>query len=169
MSYKPLINGHPGLLHGGDYNPDQWLDRPETIAEDFRLMKLSGCDAFSVGIFSWSSYEPEEGRFEFGWLDGIMDRMAENGFRVNLATPSAAAPLWMALKYPEIKRVDANGERFPNGPYDHRHNQCWTSPVYGRRSRRSTANWRSATPSTRRSAHGMSPTSTAAPATAGFA
>ena len=28
------------LLHGGDYNPGQWLDHPEILKEDIRLMKL---------------------------------------------------------------------------------------------------------------------------------
>lgn len=27
------------LLHGGDYNPDQWLKYPEILEEDIRLMK----------------------------------------------------------------------------------------------------------------------------------
>ena len=27
------------LIHGGDYNPDQWLNHPEIIKEDIRLMK----------------------------------------------------------------------------------------------------------------------------------
>ena len=30
------------LLHGGDYNPDQWLAYPEVFEEDVRLMKEAG-------------------------------------------------------------------------------------------------------------------------------
>ena len=37
MSLTPR---YPHLLHGGDYNPDQWLDRPDILKEDIRLMKL---------------------------------------------------------------------------------------------------------------------------------
>ena len=51
-----LIPGFRRLLHGGDYNPDQWLSRPEVLDEDFRLMKLAGCNTFSIGIFAWTSY-----------------------------------------------------------------------------------------------------------------
>ena len=25
------------LLHGGDYNPEQWLDRPDILAQDIAL------------------------------------------------------------------------------------------------------------------------------------
>ena len=27
------------LLHGADYNPEQWLDRPDILARDIELMK----------------------------------------------------------------------------------------------------------------------------------
>lgn len=69
-----IIKDFPHLLHGGDYNPDQWLKTPGIIDDDFRLMDEAHCNAFSIGIFSWSQYEPEEGRFDFTWLDDIMER-----------------------------------------------------------------------------------------------
>ncbi len=122
-----LIPGYPHFLHGGDYNPDQWLKSPEVIDEDFRLMPLAGCNMFSVGIFAWTTYEPSEGKYRFDWLDSIMDRMAAAGNRVVLATPSGAKPAWLSQKYPEIRRVNRQGLR---EPYSDRHNHCWTSPVY---------------------------------------
>jgi beta-galactosidase len=115
------------MLHGGDYNPDQWIATPEIWDEDMRLMKLSGCNAMSVGIFAWATLEPEEGRFEFGWLDSIMDKLAANDAFAVLATPSGAKPAWMSRKYPEIRRVNADGVREPQRA---RHNHCRTSPVY---------------------------------------
>jgi beta-galactosidase len=121
------MTGFAHMLHGGDYNPDQWLDRPEVIDEDFRLAKLAGVNTWSIGIFAWAALEPEEGRFEFEWLDRIMDRMAANGMKAVLATPSGAKPNWMAAKYPEIRRMQSNGSRDPQGG---RHNHCFTSPVY---------------------------------------
>ncbi len=127
MRYPPIIKDYPHFLHGGDYNPEQWIDTPEIWDEDFRLMGLSGCNAMSIGIFSWVSYEPEEGKFTFDWLDTIMNRLAENGYKAVLATPSGAKPNWMAEKYPEIRRVDAAGVREKQKG---RHNHCFTSPVY---------------------------------------
>ncbi len=127
MKYAPIISKFPHFLHGGDYNPDQWIKHPKAINEDFRLMDLSGCNTFSLGIFAWTSYEPEEGKFNFDWLDMIMDRLAKKGYNAILATPSGARPAWMAKKYPEVRRVDRNGLRHP---YNGRHNHCWTSPIY---------------------------------------
>ncbi len=122
-----LIPGFNAILHGGDYNPDQWLDRPEIIDEDFRMMKLAGCNTFSIGIFAWTSYEPLEGEYTFDWLASILDRVAQEGFRAILATPSGAKPAWMAQRYEEVRRVDRLGLREPIGG---RHNHCWTSPIY---------------------------------------
>jgi len=125
--WKPVILGFDHMLHGGDYNPDQWRHEPAAIAEDFRMMRLAGYNIVSVGIFAWASLEPEEGRYTFDWLDDIMDRVAGAGMKAALATPSGAKPTWMSEKYPEIRRVTAQGAREPSG---FRHNHCFTSPVY---------------------------------------
>jgi len=123
--YPPINPRFPHFLHGGDYNPDQW---PEAVwAEDMRLMKLANCNAMSVGIFSWTQLEPEEGRFTFGWLDKIMDNLAANGGYAVLATPSGARPAWLSAKYPEVLRVRPDRGRNLHGT---RHNHCLTSPVY---------------------------------------
>ena len=49
------------LLHGGDYNPDQWLDRPDILDQDFRLFPLAGVNTVSIGIFAWTRLEPSDG------------------------------------------------------------------------------------------------------------
>jgi beta-galactosidase len=115
------------MLHGGDYNPDQWRHSPEVWDEDMRLMKAAGCNAMSLGIFSWTSLEPVEGQFDFAWMDTIMDKLAANDAFAVLATPSGSKPAWMSEKYPETCRVNAQGIRDNHGG---RHNHCRTSPVY---------------------------------------
>ena len=123
--YPPISPNFAHMLHGGDYNPDQW---PEDIwAEDMRLMKLAHCNTMSVGIFAWTKSEPAEGQFTFGWLDKVMDMLAENNILAVLATPSGARPAWLSQKYPEVLRVGPNRQRNLHGK---RHNHCWTSPVY---------------------------------------
>jgi beta-galactosidase len=130
--HAPILAGRHGMLHGGDYNPDQWLDRPDILDEDLRLMKLAHVNVVSLGIFAWTSYEPREGVFQFDWLDRMMDRMAKADVAVVLATPSGAKPAWMSQKYPEIRRVNAQQQR---EPHTGRHNHCRTSPVYREKSR----------------------------------
>lgn len=125
--HSPISSKAPVMLHGADYNPEQWLKYPEILREDIRLMKLANCNVMSVGIFSWVSLEPEEGVFTFDWLDGVLDSFAENGIYAFLATPSGARPAWMSEKYPEVLRVERNRVHNLHG---FRHNHCFTSLVY---------------------------------------
>ena len=125
---RPLLNPRlPRLWHGADYFPEQWLDRPEVLEEDLRLMKAAGCNVTSVGMFAWSALEPEEERFTFEWLDRYLERIAAEGLFVILATPSGGRPAWMSKRYPEVLRVNAGRHRNLHGL---RHNHCYTSPVY---------------------------------------
>ncbi len=100
------------LLHGGDYNPDQWLDYPEILEDDMRLMKLANVNTMSVGIFAWSALEPTEGNYNFEWLDKIIDDVYKQGGRIILATPSGARPAWMSKKYPEVLRPTEGNYNF---------------------------------------------------------
>ena len=79
------------IVHGGDYNPEQWIRTPEIWDEDMRLMKLAHVNSASVGIFSWAILEPEEGVYNFEWLDTMLDKMSANGIDAILATPSGAS------------------------------------------------------------------------------
>ena len=124
---KYLFDSFPHFLHGGDYNPEQWIDTKEIWDEDMRLMQLANCNEMSVGIFSWSTLEPKENEYDFSFLDEILDKIYKAGGRVMLATPSGARPHWMADKYPEVLRVRNDGHR---NRFGRRHNHCYTSPYY---------------------------------------
>lgn len=116
-----------GLLHGADYSPEQWLDRPDILEKDIELMKLTQCNIMSIGMFSWSTLEPEEGKFEFEWLDNVLAKLAENKINVFLATPSAARPAWLSQRYPDVLRVNSQRVKQLHGG---RHNHCYSSPSY---------------------------------------
>ena len=76
---KILFENFPYFLHGGDYNPEQWIDTKEIWDEDMRLMKLAGCNEMSVGIVSWSTIEPRENEYDFSFLDEILDKIYNAG------------------------------------------------------------------------------------------
>lgn len=115
------------ILYGGDYNPEQWLDRPDILEQDITYMKAAKINTVTLGMFAWSVLEPKEGRYEFEWLKRIVDNLYENGISVIMGTPSGARPKWLADAYPEVLRVREDGVRFLFGK---RHNHCYTSPVY---------------------------------------
>lgn len=127
MARQYINEKYPHFLHGADYNPEQWIATPEIWDADMRLMQEANCNEMSVGIFSWAMLEPREGEYDFSFLDTILDKVYAAGGRVVLATPSGARPRWMAEKYPEVLRVNANRQRHGFGE---RHNHCYTSPVY---------------------------------------
>ena len=117
----------PLLRYGADYNPDQWLDRPDILERDIELMRKAGVNVVSLGIFAWATLEPAEGEYHLDWMQTVIDRLYAAGIRVDLATPSGARPAWLAQKYPEVRRVGADRVRELFGE---RHNHCYTSPVY---------------------------------------
>lgn len=123
-------DGFKHFLHGGDYNPEQWIDTKEMWDEDMRLMRLANCNEMSVGIFSWAVLEPCEGKYDFSFLDEILDKIYQAGARVILATPSGARPRWMAKAHPDVLRVNNVGER---NYFGKRHNHCLTSAYYRRK------------------------------------
>jgi beta-galactosidase len=126
--FPPIVAKFPHFLHGGDYNPDQWIKWKDRIwKEDMRLAKLAGINSLSVGIFAWAALEPREGEYHFEWLDEVLGMMAENNMIAVLATPSGARPAWMSQKYPEVLRVNSLRQRNLHGE---RHNHCLSSPVY---------------------------------------
>jgi beta-galactosidase len=102
-----------GLAFGGDYNPEQWPE--EVWVEDVALMQRAGVNLVSVGIFAWGNLEVADGVFEWGWLDRILDLLHEGGIGVDLATPTAAPPMWLLDAHPEIATVDADGRRTARG------------------------------------------------------
>ncbi|OWA33712.1 beta-galactosidase [Saccharibacillus sp. O16] len=115
----------PKIFYGGDYNPEQWDEA--THQEDLRMFKLAGIDIATVNVFAWALNQPNETTYNFEWLDKLIDSLHDNGTYVCLATSTAAHPAWMAKRYPDVLRTDADGRKRKFGG---RHNSCPNSPTY---------------------------------------
>ena len=122
---QPLAGNEPRIWYGGDYNPDQWPE--EVWDEDIELMQQAGVNLVSVAIFSWAKLEPEEGVYDFDWLDRVIDKLGKAGIAVDLASGTASPPMWMTQAHPEILWVDYRGDVCQPGARQH-----WraTSPVF---------------------------------------
>ena len=120
-----LTESGRGLAFGGDYNPDQW---PEDVwDEDIELMKRARVNTVALAIFSWAKIQPAEDVWDFGWLDRIIAKLGAAGIAVDLASATAAAPLWLYEKHPEVLPIDKYGHVINAGS-----RQSWspTSPVF---------------------------------------
>lgn len=110
---------------GVDYYPEQW-DK-SLWSKDAELMARTGVKTVRLAEFSWSRLEPEDGRFDFSWLDEAIDVFAHFGLEIVLCTPTNCPPLWLYEAYPEIIQVGADGNRIQTGIRGHR---CINSPIF---------------------------------------
>ena len=111
------------FVYGVDYYPEaegQW-------EEDAAMMQQAGINFVRLGEFAWAKMEPEEGRFDFAWLDSALKVLNAHGIRAVLGTPTAAPPAWLYAKYPDIAAMDDRGVRYRFGS---RRNYCLHNPNF---------------------------------------
>ena len=122
---KLLTENGLGKAFAGDSNPDQ--SSAETWDDDVCLMKKAGVNTVALAIFSWDRIQPQENRWDFGWLDRIIDKLGKAGIATDLASATATAPLWLYEKHPEVLPCDKFGH-----PVNAGSRQSWspTSPVF---------------------------------------
>ena len=123
------------MWFGVDYHPEHWVypyDGTEAEPEarwhrDVELMLRAGVNVVRMGEFCWGLYEPEEGRYSFDWMRRLLDLMGAAGIKVMLGTPTAAPPLWLTEKHPEILPKNEHGQVLYPGT---RHAYCLNSDLY---------------------------------------
>ena len=91
------------ILYGASYYSEYMPY--ERTDEDVALMKKAGISVVRIGEFAWGLWEPEDGRFEFAWMDRVVDKLHAAGIRIILGTPTASIPAWMYKEHPEIVRL----------------------------------------------------------------
>jgi beta-galactosidase len=100
------------LFGAAYYHEYQPLDRLKT---DLDLMAEAHFSVIRVGESVWSTWEPEDGRFDLEWLEPVLNGAHERGISVILGTPTYAVPPWLARLYPEIAGERSTGARIPWG------------------------------------------------------
>jgi len=117
-------------LIGADWYPEDW-DESE-IDADLKKMLDMGFNTVRIGEFAWSKDEPEEGRFDFDWLEKTVDKCEAAGINVIMGTPTATPPRWFLKKYPDAASLDFKGIRASHGGRRH---CCSSNPNYREKSR----------------------------------
>jgi len=88
------------ILYGAAYYPEYMPY--ERTDEDIALMKKAGINVVRVGESTWGLWEPEDGRFEYAWMDKVIEKLHAAGIHVILGTPTYSIPVWMYKKHPEM-------------------------------------------------------------------
>ncbi len=110
---------------GAYYYPEHW--KPEQWERDIKRMAALGFTFTHYAEFAWANLEPEEGKYNFGWLDTCVNLAAKYGLKVVMCTPSATPPVWLTEKHPEILIVGDDGNQIRHGM---RLNANESNPVY---------------------------------------
>ena len=125
----------PTVLYGAAYyNEYMPGDQDARLVKDIEMMRAAGLNVVRMGESTWSLWEPEDGHFEYAWMDHIVDAMGKAGIKVILGTPTYSIPAWMAHQHPEILADRITGGNFggPTQPsqYGMRQNMDTDSPAY---------------------------------------
>ena len=110
-----------GVSYYHEYMPYDRLDK------DVELMQKAGISVVRLGESTWTSWEPQDGVFEFDWMKRIIDRLHQAGIKVILGTPTYSIPPWLYRKHPEILVTRLGGQK---SYYGIRQNMDISHPAY---------------------------------------
>nr|WP_252515521.1 beta-galactosidase [Pantoea bituminis] len=109
-----------GTAYYREYLPEERLEK------DIAMMKAAGINYVRIAESTWSTYEPQEGEFDFSSVITVLDRMHANDISVIIGTPTYAVPAWLAKRYPEVLATTPQGQN----KYGPRQKMDIASPVY---------------------------------------
>ena len=99
------------------YYPEHW----DSTQWDRDLQKIAdmGFEYTHYGEFAWAQLEPEEGKYDFKWLDRAVDLAARHNLKVIMCTSTATPPVWLTRKHPDILMKNEDGTRMDHGSRQH--------------------------------------------------
>ena len=125
QNFANLNLGRSVMPIGAYYYPEHWSD--DQWERDLKRMAELGFEFTHIAEFAWARIEPQEGKFDFSWLDKNVELAAKYGLKVVLCTPSPCPPAWLTAKHPEVLIKDAAGYTVKHGT---RLNANGSNPVY---------------------------------------
>jgi beta-galactosidase len=113
------------VLYGAAYYPEYMPY--ERTDEDIALMKKAGISVVRIGESTWGLWEPEDGRFEYAWMDRVVEKLHAAGIRIIMGTPTYSIPAWLYKEHPEIVVTRLDGQYIY---YGMRQNTDLMNPAY---------------------------------------
>ncbi len=122
---KAWFNDKDLMLVGSYYYPEQWPE--QNWERDIKKMAELGFDFTHYGEFAWAAMEPEEGQYNFAWLDRAVELAEMNNMKVIMCTPTPTPPVWLTSKHPDVLMVNEDGRTVQHGA---RQQASWSSEKY---------------------------------------
>lgn len=98
------------ILFGAAYYPEYMPY--ERVKEDIRMMKEAGMNVVRIAESTWSTLEPEDGVFDFSYIDQVIEEAGKAGMKVIIGTPTYAVPSWLCRKDPGVLVETGQGESY---------------------------------------------------------
>lgn len=108
----------PPMELGVAYYPEH--EHPSQWADDYRKLAAAGIRVVRIAEFAWAALEPEDGVYDWEWLDETIAEAERHGLRVALCTPTACPPVWLAEKHPDVLPANKEGKTIGFGARQHR-------------------------------------------------
>ena len=99
------------------YYPEHW--DPSQWERDFQNMEKMGFEYTHFGEFAWAQLEPEEGKYDFKWLDKSLELAEKHHLKVIMCTSTATPPVWLVRKHPEVLATNEDGTKMDHGTRQH--------------------------------------------------
>lgn len=112
-------------LTGAYYYPEHWNENE--WERDLKKMHELGFEFTHFAEFAWAQLEPQEGVYDFSWLDKAVALADKYDLKVVMCTSTATPPVWLSRKYPEILLRDEQGNVMDHGARQH---ASFASPTY---------------------------------------
>ena len=112
-------------LTGAYYYPEHWDE--SQWERDLKQMHELGFEFTHFAEFAWAQLEPQEGVYDFSWLDRAVALAAKYDLKVVMCTSTATPPVWLSRKYPEVLLKSEDGTVQDHGARQH---ASFASPVY---------------------------------------
>jgi beta-galactosidase len=117
QSFEKFFPARDLTTVGVYYYPEHW--DPRQWDRDFRNMAAMGFEFTHFAEFAWAQLEPEEGKYDFAWLDRALQLAAKYNLKVVMCTSTATPPVWLVRKYPEVLATGEDGSRMDHGSRQH--------------------------------------------------
>ena len=117
QSFEKFFPARDLTTVGVYYYPEHW--DPAQWERDFKNMSAMGFEFTHFAEFAWAQLEPEEGKYDFAWLDRSLELAAKYNLKVILCTSTATPPVWLVRKYPEVLATGEDGRQMDHGSRQH--------------------------------------------------